>query len=283
MPAETPARRTWLITGTSQGFGRDLVAAALQRGDSVVATSRSPEKVQAAFASAGDRLYATALDLTNPEQIASTVDSVVQRLGRIDVLINNAGYGMLGAIEEASDSEIARVFEINVFGLLRVTKAVLPHMRRQRSGHIVNLSSIGGLSGIAGWGIYNATKFAIEGLSEALAQEVAPLGIGVTIVEPGPFRTDFLGGSLAMVENHLPDYDATAGKTRNYQKENDGSQAGDPVRGAKAIVEAVVSKNPPLHLLLGGQAYQRATAKLDSMRKEFEAWRNVTLATDFPM
>jgi NAD(P)-dependent dehydrogenase (short-subunit alcohol dehydrogenase family) len=282
MPAETPTRRTWLITGTSQGFGRDLVAAVLERGDSVVATSRSPEKVRASFARAGDRLHATPMDLTNPEQIATTVESAVQRFGQIDVLINNAGYGMLGAIEEVSDSEIARVFEINVFGLLRVTKAVLPHMRRQRRGQIVNLSSIGGLTGIAGWGIYNATKFAVEGLSEALAQEVAPLGIGVTIVEPGPFRTDFLAGSLATVENHLPDYDLTAGKTRTYQEENDGSQAGDPVRGAKAIMDAVVSKNPPLHLLLGAQAYQRATAQLDSLRKEFEAWRNVTLSTDFP-
>jgi NAD(P)-dependent dehydrogenase (short-subunit alcohol dehydrogenase family) len=273
--------RTWFITGTSQGFGRDLVRAVLDRGDNVVATSRSPEKVRETFAGAGERLHATAMDFSHPEQIAVVVNSAIQRFGRIDVLINNAGHGLLGAIEEASDAETAKVFQTNVFGLLRVTRAVLPHMRRQRRGHIVNLSSIGGLVGLPGWGIYNATKFAIEGLSEALAQEVAPLGIGVTIVEPGPFRTDFLGGSLTMVEAHLPDYDATAGKTRNYQKENDGSQAGDPARGAKAIVDAVVGKNPPLHLLLGALAYQRATAKVDALRAEFEAWRDVTLATDF--
>jgi NAD(P)-dependent dehydrogenase (short-subunit alcohol dehydrogenase family) len=282
MPADSSTRRTWLITGTSQGFGRDLVKAALERGDCVVATSRSPEKVRAAFADSGDRLYATAMDFSKFNQIETAVDSAIRRFGRIDVLVNNAGHGLLGAVEEATDAEIAKVFEINVFGLLRVTRAVLPHMRRQRGGHIVNLSSIGGLVGLPGWGIYNATKFAIEGLSEALAQEVAPLGIGVTIVEPGPFRTDFLGGSLAVVENHLPDYDQTAGKTRAYQRDNDGSQAGDPARGAMAIVDAVVGKTPPLHLLLGGLAYQRATAKLDSLLKEFEAWRDVTLATDFP-
>jgi short-subunit dehydrogenase len=222
------------------------------------------------------------MDLRDDSQIASVVQSATKRFGQIDVLINNAGHGLLGAIEEASNSEISKVFETNVFGLLRVTRAVLPHMRQRRSGHIVNLSSIGGLIGIPGWGIYNATKFAVEGISEALAQELAPLGIGVTIVEPGPFRTDFLGGSLAMVESHLPDYDQTAGKTRTYQKENDGSQAGDPKKGAKAIVDAVTGDNPPLHLLLGALAYQRANEKLAALRAEFEKWRAVTLATDFP-
>jgi NAD(P)-dependent dehydrogenase (short-subunit alcohol dehydrogenase family) len=246
-----------------------------------VATSRSPEKVRVNFPDAADRLQATAMDLDNPRQIAAAVDSAIQHFGRIDVLINNAGHGLLGAVEEATDAEISKVFQTNVFGLLRVTRAVLPHMRRQRRGHIVNLSSIGGLIGIPGWGIYNATKFAIEGLSEALAKEVAPLGIGVTIVEPGPFRTDFLGGSLSTVEARMSDYEQTVGKTRTYQKENDGAQAGDPARGAKAIIDAVVGKNPPLHLLLGAMAYQRATEKVDTLRTEFEAWRDVTLATDF--
>ncbi|HTV46868.1 MAG TPA: oxidoreductase [Phycisphaerae bacterium] len=281
MPADNSNSRTWFITGTSQGFGRELVRAALDRGDCVVATSRSPEKVRAAFADAGDRLHTAAMDLDNPTQIAATVDSAIQRFGRIDVLINNAGYGLLGALEGASDAEITRIFETNVFGLLRVTRAVLPHMRRERRGHIVNLSSIGGLVGLPGWGIYNATKFAIEGLSEALALEVAPLGIGVTIVEPGPFRTDFLGESLAMVEKRFPDYQQITEKTLNYQKENAGVQAGDPARGAKAIIDAVTSKNPPLHLLLGALAYQRATTKINSLSKEIETWRDVTLATDF--
>jgi NAD(P)-dependent dehydrogenase (short-subunit alcohol dehydrogenase family) len=282
MPLKPSKPLTWLITGTSQGFGRDLVSAALARGDSVVATSRSPEKVRAAFPDFSDRLLPTAMDFRDTSQIASVVQSAIKRFGQIDVLINNAGHGLLGAIEEATDSEISKVFETNVFGLLRVTRAVLPHMRQRRTGHIVNLSSIGGLIGIPGWGIYNATKFAVEGISEALALELAPLGIGVTIVEPGPFRTDFLGGSLAMVESHLPDYDPTAGKTRIYQKENDGSQAGDPQKGAEAIVDAVTGDNPPLHLLLGALAYQRANQKLDALRAEFEKWRAVTLATDFP-
>jgi NAD(P)-dependent dehydrogenase (short-subunit alcohol dehydrogenase family) len=281
MAVKTSKRLTWLITGTSQGFGRDLVGAALARGDSVVATSRSPEKVRAAFPDFSDRLLPTAMDFRDASQIASVVESAIKRFGQIDVLINNAGHGLLGAIEEANDSEISKVFDANVFGLLRVTRAVLPHMRQRRSGHIVNLSSIGGLIGIPGWGIYNATKFAVEGISEALAQELAPLGIGVTVVEPGPFRTDFLGGSLAMVESHLPDYDQTAGKTRAYQKENNGSQAGDPQKGAKAIVDAVTGDNPPLHLLLGAMAYQRANEKLAVLRAEFEKWRAVTLATDF--
>ena len=274
-------RRTWLITGTSQGFGRDLVRVALERGDFVVATSRSPQKVEAEFPGTSDRLMATAMDLRDSAQIESVVKGAIKRFGQIDVLVNNAGHGLLGALEEASESEVAKVFETNVFGLLRVTRAVLPHMRERRRGHIVNLSSIGGLIGIAGWGMYNATKFAVEGLSEALALEVAPLGIGVTIVEPGPFRTDFLGGSLAMVGAHIPDYDETAGKTRNYQQENNGSQAGDPAKGAKAIVDAVTGENPPLYLLLGAIAHQRATAKLDALRTEFEKWKAATLATDF--
>ena len=282
MPSQESQPRVWIITGTSQGFGRDLVDAALKRGDRVVATSRDPRKVTSAFPHGGDRLLAMAMDLRDTKQIAAVADAAITRFGRIDVLVNNAGHGLLGAIEEASDEEINSVFETNVFGLIRVTQAVLPHMRKQRSGHIVNLSSIGGLIGIPGWGIYNATKFAVEGLSEALAHEVRPLGIGVTIVEPGPFRTDFLGGSLAMTASHLSDYDETAGKTRIYQKENDGSQAGDPARGAKAIVDAVTGKNPPLHLLLGALALQRATAKVDALKREFDAWRQVTLETDFP-
>ena len=276
------SKRTWLITGTSQGFGRDLVAAALERGDNVVATSRTPEKVQAAFPKAGDALLATSMDFNDAADIAKVVKATIDRFGSIDVLINNAGHGLLGAIEEVIDAEIQKVFQTNVFGLLRVTQAVLPQMRKQKSGHIVNLSSIGGLIGIPGWGIYNATKFAVEGISEALAHELKPLGIGVTVVEPGPFRTDFLGGSLAMVKNHIADYDDTAGKTRAYQKNNDGQQAGDPQRGAKAIVDAVTGKHPPLHFLLGALAYQRATAKIDSLRAEFEFWKDASLSTDFP-
>ena len=276
------SNKVWLITGTSQGFGLELVRAALNKGDRVVATSRSPEKVKSQFASAGDRLHAITLDLHKQASIEKTVADVASKFGRIDVLVNNAGHGLLGAIEEAADDEILAVYQTNVFGLLRLTRAVLPMMRKQGTGHIVNLSSIGGLIGIPGWGIYNSTKFAVEGISEALAHECKPLGISVTVVEPGPFRTDFLGGSLATVKQHIPAYDDTAGKTRQYQQSNNGSQAGDPAAGARAIVDAVTGPNPPLHLLLGAMAYQRATDKLDTIRKEFEAWKAVTLATDFP-
>ncbi len=194
----------WFITGTSRGFGQELVRAALKRGDSVVATSREPQQVAAAFKESADRLLATPLDLNDEKQISTAVDAAIKRFGHIDVLVNNAGHGLLGAVEECNDAEVKKVFETNVFGLLRVTRAVLPQMRKQRSGRIVNLSSIGGLTGWPGWGIYCSTKFAVEGLSEVLAQEVAPLGIRVTIVEPGPFRTDFLGSGLPVANARLP-------------------------------------------------------------------------------
>jgi NAD(P)-dependent dehydrogenase (short-subunit alcohol dehydrogenase family) len=267
--------RVWFITGTSQGFGRELVRAALQRGDSVIATSRNPQAVAAAFSAAADRLLTASMDLRDPAQISSIVER------RIDILVNNAGYGVTGAVEEASDAEIANVYETNVFGLLRVTRAVLPHMRKQRGGHIANLSSIGGLTGMPGWGIYNSTKFAVEGLSEALAAELAPLGIGVTIVEPGPFRTDFLGGSLVKAANKMPDYEATAGKTRASAAERNRKQQGDPALAADAIVHAVTSPNPPLHLILGKFAYDRMSQKLDDFRREMETWRALGLGTDF--
>lgn len=273
--------RVWLITGTSQGFGHELVRAALNAGDSVVATSRDPFKVAADFSDSAEELLTVRVDLRDPSQIAAAVQGAIDSFGRIDVLVNNAGHGLIGAVEEASDSEIASVYETNVFGLLRVTRAVLPHMRQQRRGHIVNLSSIGGLVGIPGFGIYNATKFAVEGLSEALAEEVHPFGIGVTIVEPGPFRTDFLGGSLAYTGREMPEYEQTSGRTRVGAVERNGNQPGDPVRAAEAIVKAVLSDNPPKHLLLGRFAYERAVEKLDNLRKEFELWRDVTFAADF--
>jgi NAD(P)-dependent dehydrogenase (short-subunit alcohol dehydrogenase family) len=271
----------WFVTGTSQGFGQEIVRVALSRGDYVIATSRNPKKVAGMFESASDRLLAISLDLRDNQKIKGAVAAAAKHFGRIDVVVNNAGHGLLGAVEEAQDAEILSVFETNVFGLLRVTRAVLPFLREQRSGHVVNLSSIGGLVGLPGWGIYNATKFAVEGISEALAAELAPLGIGVTVVEPGPFRTDFLGGSLATVAGTIPDYDQTAGNTRVYRSSNNGVQAGDPRRAAEAIVNAVVTKTAPLHLLLGNVAYERATKKLEALRNDFETWRNITLSTDY--
>jgi NAD(P)-dependent dehydrogenase (short-subunit alcohol dehydrogenase family) len=274
-------QRVWFITGTSQGFGRELVRAALQRGDSVIATSRTPQKVVEDFPEASDRLYAVSMDLRDPKPISTTIKTAIDRFGHIDVLINNAGHGLLGAVEEASDAEIANVYETNVFGLIRVTRAILPFMRKQRSGNIVNISSIGGLVGLAGWGIYNSTKFAVEGLSEALALEVAPLGIHVTIVEPGPFRTDFLGSSLTTAANKLPDYDQTAGRTRTIAVERHGEQPGDPALAADAIIQAVTSEKPPLHLLLGGLAYELANKKLHELKNEFSTWRELALSSDY--
>jgi NAD(P)-dependent dehydrogenase (short-subunit alcohol dehydrogenase family) len=281
MTSQSDNHRIWFITGTSQGFGRELVRAALQRGDSVVATSRNPQTVIAGFPNAAKRLLPLTMDLRDAAQVSNVVQEAVARFDRLDILVNNAGYGITGAVEEASEDEISAVYETNVFGLLRVTRAVLPQMRKQRSGHIVNLSSIGGLTGLPGWGIYNSTKFAVEGLSEALAAELAPLGIGVTIVEPGPFRTDFLGGSLVKTANALPDYAGTAGKTRTSADERNGKQQGDPAAAADAIVQAVTSPNPPLHLLLGKFAYDRFNQKLNELRNEMEAWREVGLSTDF--
>lgn len=279
---ELTAQRVWMITGTSQGFGHELVRAALERGDLVIATSRDPQKVTAAFPQSAPRLLAVPMNLRDAGQISSGVQAGLTRFGRIDVLVNNAGHGMFGAVEEATDEEIAHLYETNIYGLLRVTRAVLPHMRMRRSGHIVNLSSVGGLIGIPGFGIYNSTKFAVEGLSEALAKEVAPFGVRVTIVEPGPFRTNFLGDSLTRTGKIVADYEETVGRARAALASRHGKQPGDPVRAASAIITAVTAENPPLHLLLGSFAYDTIAAKLENMRKEFEAWRQVALSTDSP-
>jgi NAD(P)-dependent dehydrogenase (short-subunit alcohol dehydrogenase family) len=273
--------RVWFITGTSGGIGRELVREVLRRGDSVVATSRNPQKVAEAFSEHQDRLLAVAMDLRNFDQVTNAVQAGISRFGKIDVLVNNAGYGFIGAIEEAQDDEISKVHEINVMGLLRVLRAVLPHFRERKSGHIVNLSSISGLVGLAGFGIYNATKFAVEGISEALAAEVVPLGIKVTIVEPGPFRTEFLAGSLAMAKNVITQYEKTAGAMRAGASTRNGNQPGDPLRAAAAIIQAVSSANPPLHLLLGRLAYDQANSKINKLQKDMEAWREVTLGADF--
>lgn len=253
--------RVWFITGTSGGIGHELVREVLRHGDSVVATSRNPEKVAATFSEYKDQLLAVAADLGNFDQIIDAVQAGISRFGKIDVLVNNAGYGFIGAVEEADDDEIRRVHEINVFGLLRVLRAVLPHFRERQSGHVVNLSSIGGLVGLPGFGIYNATKFAVEGISEALAAEVVPLGIKVTVVEPGPFRTGFLAGSLVLAKNVIAQYEKTAGVTRAGASTRNGNQPGDPVRAAAAIIKAVTAENPPLHLLLGRLAYDVANKK----------------------
>ncbi|HNC53577.1 MAG TPA: oxidoreductase [Accumulibacter sp.] len=276
----TSTPSVWLVTGCSTGFGQELARTLLRRGHDVVVTARNAATL-AEFASHGSALVAT-LDVTVPQQIAEVVRQAESRFGRIDVLVNNAGYGYLAAVEEGEDDEVRAMFETNVFGLISVTKAVLPGMRQRRRGHIVNISSVGGLVGLPGIGYYNATKFAVEGLSEALAKETASLGIKVTVVEPGPFRTDWAGRSLKTPKTAIADYASSAGARREAIQGYSGRQPGDPVRGAEAIIEAVESPEPPLHLVLGKPGYDLALAKINDLSAEIAKWREVSLGADFP-
>jgi len=282
MGMDTASKKVWLVTGASTGFGRELVEYLLAQGAQVVATARKVEGLQELGAKYPKTALVAAMDVTDQKQVDQVVEVAVKWFGGIDVLVNNAGYGMVGAVEESAEGEFRPMFETNVFGLIRVTQAVLPQMREQGSGHIVNLSSIGGLVATPGFGLYNATKFAVEGLSEALAQEVKPLGIAVTIVEPGPFRTKFLGKAGGEAKARISDYDKTAGKMRAYFTEQDGKQPGDPQKAAEAIVKAVEAEHPPLHLLLGGSTIPRVKAKIDALQKDLAAWEATTLGADFP-
>jgi NAD(P)-dependent dehydrogenase (short-subunit alcohol dehydrogenase family) len=280
--SETNQPRTWFITGASTGFGRLLAEEVLKAGGKVIATARRLDKIADLEREYPRSAKALALDVTDAGQVDSAVTQAFAQFGQIDVLVNNAGYGVAGAIEEVSEAEFMPMFETNVFGLIRVTRAFLPHLREQRSGYILNLSSIGGLVGGPGIGFYNSSKFAVEGFSEALAAELAPLGIHVTIVEPGPFRTDFLGRSGVVAAARIVDYDNTAGNMRRYFAENDGKQKGDPVRAVHAMMQVVESQKPPLRLLLGEGALQRIRAKLDTWQKEIAEWETVTAGADFP-
>jgi NAD(P)-dependent dehydrogenase (short-subunit alcohol dehydrogenase family) len=272
----------WFITGCSTGFGKELARLALGRGFRVVATARDASKLAYLVGEHERSALAVSLDVTNPREIADSVKKAEAKFGRIDVLVNNAGYGYFAAIEEGEPSEVRAIFETNVFGLIEMSKAVLPIMRRQRRGHIVNISSIGGLVGFPGVGYYNATKFAVEGLSEAMSKELEPLGIKVLIVEPGPFRTDWAGRSLKMTKHEISDYVETAGARRRQVSEYSGKQPGDPVRAAEAMIKAVESPNPPLRLLLGKMAFETAQQKIESLSKETQAWKDVALGADFP-
>ena len=272
----------WLITGCSTGFGRELARAALDHGYRVVVTARNPDDVSDIAQGHEGHVLVLKLDVTNGEEITDAVDAAVERFGRIDVLVNNAGIGYFGAIEESDDAEVRRMFEVNVFALGHMIQAVLPFMRRQKSGHIVNISSIGGIRAFPAVGYYNATKFAVVGLSESLALEVEPLGIKVTIVEPSGFRTDWAGRSANEAPSEIADYAETAGKNRRSIRGYSGKQPGDPVRAAEAIIKAVESENPPLHLLLGKAALKGANWKLDLLRQNFDAWQETTIGADFP-
>jgi NAD(P)-dependent dehydrogenase (short-subunit alcohol dehydrogenase family) len=277
-----PKPRTWFITGTSTGFGRLLAEEVLKSGGKVIATARNLTHIADLPEKYPDHVRTYALDVTDAAQVLSVVAQANALSGPIDVVVNNAGYGVAGAIEEATEEEFMPMFDTNVFGLIRVTRAFLPYLRRQGFGHILNLSSIGGLVGNPGMGYYNASKFAVEGLSEALAGELAPLGIHLTIVEPGPFRTDFLGRSGVQAEAVIDDYDKTAGNMRRYFADQNGKQKGDPLRAVHAMMKVVESPNPPLRLVLGAVALQRLRAKLESVQKETTAWESTTLGADFP-
>jgi len=278
-PAVTE-KPVWFITGCSTGFGRELAKHVLERGYRTVVTARNPDEVND-LAAMGEALVLK-LDVTDQGEIDAAIKAAEDKFGRIDVLVNNAGIGYFAAVEESEEDQIRRMFEINVFGLSRMMRAVLPGMRNRRKGSIVNFSSIGGLVSFPATGYYHATKFAVEGLSEALWQEVEPLGIKVMLVEPSGFRTDWAGRSANESKRQIDDYAATAGARRSQSRALSGKQPGDPVRAVHAIVKAIESPNPPHHLLLGNNAYEAATAKLEDLRREFSEWEAVSRGADFP-
>ena len=271
--------KVWFITGCSTGFGRLLAEQLLASGVNVVATARKVDQLSDFTTRYPENVKILSLDVTSQSSVDDAVEDALAQFGRIDVLVNNAGYGLVGAVEEATESEFRPMFETNVFGLIRVTKAVIPHLRKQCSGTVVNISSIGGLVGGPGWGYYNATKFAVEGLTQALAAELAPLGVHVMAVEPGPFRTDFLGRSGIEAKAVIPDYVPTA---RVYFNTMAGKQPGDPVRAAQAIIAAVNAPQPPRHLVLGKVALTRFRGLLDQWKTELDQWETTTLGADFP-
>ncbi|CAJ96692.1 Short-chain dehydrogenase [Cupriavidus necator] len=274
------ASKVWFITGASRGFGLELTRAALARGDRVVATARRPETITAALGE-HDNLVGVALDVTNEAQAIAAAEAAVARFGRIDVLVNNAGYGLLGAVEEASAEEVEQQFATNVFGVLTVTRAVLPQMRRQRSGRILNISSIGGYAAYPGWGVYGATKFAVEGLTEALDAELSPLGIRATVVEPGFFRTDFLdASSLVRVRTEIAAYADTVGAMREHMASANHQQPGDPAKLAAALLTLADSETPPVRLPLGSDTVYRITEKNRKVESELAAWQALAVSTD---
>jgi len=275
------SRKVWLITGSSTGFGRSLATAVLKHGDYLVATARKPEQLNDLVEQYPETTKVIRLDVTNPQEVRDAIDAAIATFGRIDVLVNNAGYGAVGAIEEVSDAAIRRQFETNVFGALEMMRNVLPIMRLQRSGHILNLSSVGGFVAFGATGIYCATKFALEALSEALAQEVSSLGIKVTIIEPGAFRTDFNGRSLAAPEQTIEDYAAVSGAFLQWLEEMDGKQPGDPDKAAQAMIQVVESDNPPLRLALGADAVGAIDEKLKSVKAELDAWEEISINTAY--
>lgn len=276
---ETPV---WLITGCSTGFGRELAKLVLARGFRAVVTAREATRVADLVDSAPDRALALDLDVTDATQVTAAVQSAEARFGRIDVLVNNAGYGYQASVEEGEEAEIRAQFDANVFGLFAITRAVLPGMRARRRGHVINITSVAGFVGFPGSGYYAASKHAVEGWSDALAAEGRPLGIKVTCVEPGPFRTDWAGRSLRQTPNRIAEYAETAGARLQATSGYSGKQPGDPVRAAEAIIRITEGEAPPRHLVLGAFGLQAVIDKLERTLAEVEAWRETTLSADYP-
>ena len=281
MNESTTSPRVWLITGCSSGFGRALAAAVLVRGQRVVATARNADALSELAAQYPETCRALALDVTDASQVKAVVAQAAEAFERLDVVVNNAGYGLVGAFEELGTQQIARNFDTNFFGTLEVIRAALPILRAQASGHIVNISAAAVISNYAGFSIYGATKWALEGVSESLAAELKPLGIKVTIVRPGPFRTDFTARSLERAESHIADYDRLSGKFLRLLETMAGKQPGDPGKAAHAIIAAVESDTPPLRLVLGKYANDKSRKKLADAERERTAWEHVGLPTDF--
>ena len=275
-------KKTWFIRGTSQGIGLVLVKQLLAQGYNVVATARNVDSVKKAVGSSSDQFLPLQMNLISEESVKEAVNSAIEKFGSIEYLVNNAGYGLIGGIEESSDLEVRANFDVNVFGLLNVTRAILPHMRSEKSGHVINLSSVFGLIAGAGWGIYCGTKFAVEGISEALAQEVEPFGIKVTIIEPGYVRTNFLNtSSLITSANPIEEYTSIREGVRAHQNDIPGNQPGDPDKVAELIIIVSQNPKPPLRVLTGSDAYGFANYKIDSLKNEIEINKELTFSTDF--
>jgi NAD(P)-dependent dehydrogenase (short-subunit alcohol dehydrogenase family) len=283
MKTDEGANPVWFITGCSTGLGRALAERVLRHGHRCVATARNLAQIADVVGPYPDASLALALDVTDDEQRQNAIARTEAAFGSVDVLVNNAGHGYSAAIEEGDEGDIREMCETNFFGLAAMTRLVLPKMRLRGRGHIVNISSIGGLIGNPASGYYSATKFAVEGLSQALAKEVAPLGIRVTLIEPGPFRTDFQGRSLKPVKNPIDAYSQTAGVRRAQLRDSSGKQAGDPARAADAIIRVVESADPPLHLVLGKVGVHRVRENLREVLRSIDEWEAVSLATDFPV
>lgn len=275
-------KKVWFITGASKGLGLALVQQLLAKGYTVAATSRDRSALQIAVGD-DDNFLALGVDLNSEASVQKGIDETVNRFGQIDVVVNNAGYGLVGGLEELSDAEARKNFDINVFGTLNVIRKVLPYLRAQQSGHIFNISSIGGFLGtFPGFGIYCATKFAVEGLTESLSTEIKSFGLKATIVSPGYFRTQFLSsGSLGVPQNPIEAYKEVRESQAFHQTIMDGNQLGDPDKAALAMIEVAESQNPPLHLFLGKDAYDMAYNKINSIRQELEDWKSVTVSTAF--